>query len=151
MRVGTRRRVFVSWPGVRVSWREIEHTADWAIEVRAPNLEALYLEAAAGLYGLAGCTLGDGDAEETFEVDGPDDETVLVAFLEELLYFIDVHHLAFDSLALTRDGEVLRVRATGGREVTAIVKTIKAVTYHDLEIERDEATGELVVTVVVDV
>ncbi len=131
-----------------MSWREIEHTADWAIEVIAPDLDALFLDAAAGLYGLAKCVLGDGAVEEEFEVDGPDDEAVLVAFLDELLYFLDVHHVAFQKLDLVRDGEILRVSATG-RPVLSIVKTIKAVTYHNLEIEQRGA--ELVVTIVVDV
>ena len=132
-----------------MSWREIEHTADWAIEVRAPNLDALLREAARGMYGLAGCELGDEVVEDEFEVDGPDDETVLVAFLDELLYRLDGRHAAFEQLDIQRDGESLRAHVVG-RNVTRIVKTIKAVTFHDLEIERRD-DGDLAVTIVFDV
>ena len=131
-----------------MSWREVEHTADWAIEVTAATLEALFLDAAAGFYALAGCELGDGQIVEELEVEGPDDEAVLVAFLEELLYFLDVRHVAFERIDVERDGEVLRFRAVG-RPVVSIVKTIKAVTFHDLEIVTN--AGELSVTIVFDV
>lgn len=131
-----------------MSWREIEHTADWAIEVVAPDLTSLFLEAASGLYGLAGCERSEGVATTSFEVDGPDPETVLVAFLDELLYFLDVHHEAFDELELAFDGELLRVQAKG-QPVTRIVKTIKAVTFHDLAIETTPAG--LTATIVFDV
>ncbi len=34
-------------------YREIDHTADWDLEVRAPTGEALLTEAARGMYQLA--------------------------------------------------------------------------------------------------
>lgn len=132
-----------------MSWREVEHTADWAIEVVAGNIDELFLEAARGLYGLAGCELGDVAYHEEFEVDGIDSVTLLVAFLDELLYLLDVRHVAFESIVIERDAEVLRASASG-RNVTSLVKTIKAVTFHDLDIVQ-RADGQWTATIVVDV
>ena len=132
-----------------MSWREVEHTADWAIEVVAGDVDELFLEAARGLYGLAGCELGDVAHHEEFEVDGIDSVTLLVAFLDELLYWLDVRHVAFESIVIERDAEVLRA-SVSGRNVTSLVKTIKAVTFHDLDIVQ-RADGQWTATIVVDV
>lgn len=131
-----------------MGWHEIEHTADWAIVVDAPNRVALFLEAARAMYALAGCELGEGDVRETIEVDGPDDEALLVGFLGELLFRLDVRHQAFAEIALELDGEHLRAELRGA-PVTRIVKTIKAVTFHDLQIR--ETPDGVETTIVFDV
>ncbi len=38
-------------------FREIEHTADWELHIWAPNLVALFEEAAGGMYKLSGTLL----------------------------------------------------------------------------------------------
>ena len=60
-------------------YREVEHTADWALQVWAPTLEELFILAAQGMNHLAEVSL-DGEVREEirFEVDGHDHETLLV-------------------------------------------------------------------------
>lgn len=133
-----------------MAWREIEHTADWAIEVTAPHLPGLFRDAAAGLYGLAGCELGNRSPDrDEICVEGPDVETLLVSFLDELLFQLEVHRVAHTTLVPRIDGEELSV-ITSPVRVVAVNKEIKAVTFHDLEIVQTD-DGNFHATVVFDV
>jgi hypothetical protein len=68
-------------------YREIEHTADWQLDVWAPDLGALLEQAARGMYALAGVRLTDGPRQAyDLEVPFHDPEGLLVAFLSELLF-----------------------------------------------------------------
>ena len=135
-------------------WREVEHTADWAMEVWAPDLEGLLLEAARGMYGLAGTTLEVGEAEagsrQQVEIEAIDREDLVVSFLSELLFLAECEGVALEEprAQLSGDGRMFRV---SGRAVpiASQSKAIKAVTYHDLEVVEGEEGLE--VRVVFDV
>ena len=120
--------------------RELEHTADWALEVWAPDLAALLEEAARGMYRLMGVVLAAGPRQRRrLELAGADRESLLVDFLAELLYLVESEGLAFDTLGLeAADGRL--AASLEGAPITSHAKDIKAVTYHRLEI-RDTATG----------
>ena len=131
-------------------FEEVEHTADIAIRVRGRGLAELFVNAA---YGMA-CQLADvGGAaltiERRVELEAYDVETLLVAWLGELLYLGEreggVFH-DFDVLAITPTR--LRAVARGGavREYRA---HIKAVTFSDLAVLRTDEGYET--TIVFDV
>jgi len=62
--------------------RELEHTADWALEVWASDLAALLAESARGMYGLMGVVLADGRRQRRqLELAAADRESLLVDFL----------------------------------------------------------------------
>ncbi len=128
---------------------EIQHTADWALKVWAPNLEVLFSQAAQGMYWLMETALQEGPRiERAIEVDGPDAESLLVAFLSELLYLSESEGLGFDQFDVTILNTRLRAAARGAPLATQ-KKEIKAVTFHNLAIRRD---GEsFTVTIVFDV
>jgi SHS2 domain-containing protein len=115
-------------------YREIEHTADWELEVWGPDLSALLGQAAHGMYHLMGIEC---DAEprqhRRLEIAADDREQLLVEFLKELLYLAESERLAFDRLALEVAGHRLKARLEGAR-IQAQTKEIKAVTYHRLEV-----------------
>ena len=135
--------------GQASGFREKEHTADWELEVWAPDLPALLVEAARGMYWLMGARLDEGERQQRgFEFSGVDDESRLVSFLQELLYLSDSQGLAFDQLEVTIDEEGGRARLSGA-PLVQMGKEIKAVTYHNLAV-RKTATG-LQVTLVFDV
>jgi len=121
-------------------FEEVEHTADIAIRVWGRDLAELYANAA---YGLA-CQLADPDeisqtVEHLIELEAYDAETLLVAWLGELLYLGERDGCAF------ADFNVLEVTPTRLRAVArcgpvqAHRSHVKAVTFSDLEIRR---TGE---------
>lgn len=114
---------------------EVEHTADWGLEVWAPDLPGLIEEAVRGMYELMGTVVSeDSRCHRQLEIAGEDREQLLVSFLEELLYIADHEDLAFDGFLLNVVETNLLARLEGGFLVSRD-KEIKAVTYHYLEIE----------------
>jgi SHS2 domain-containing protein len=130
-------------------FREIEHTADWELEVWGPDLPELFNQAARGMYTLQGVQLeAVPRIERGIELLTPDPESLLVAFLAELLFLEEVEGLGFDAFELELD----RTRLTGrmfGAPLVSPGKDIKAVTYHNLAI-RETGRG-LVTHIVFDV
>ena len=119
-------------------YREIEHTADWMLEVWAPTLPGLLEQAARGMYSLSGVDIKEGNRSSTsFELRARDPETLLVRFLAELLYYVERENIAFDKYELEHSGEVLKARLEGA-EIISMKKEIKAVTYHNLEVQQHE-------------
>ena len=102
------------------------------------------------MYALAGAQTSAGTGEtRRVEVAAGDYESLLVAWLQELLYFTESEELAFgefhvESLTPT----ALRAEAAGGKS-TRLDKVIKAVTYHNLSIRRTAEGYET--TIVFDV
>jgi SHS2 domain-containing protein len=128
---------------------ELAHTADWALKVWAPDLARLLETAAHGMHVLMEIQL----AQQTrvslpLEIEAYDGESLLVAFLSELLFLGEDQGLAFDRFDL----EIQEFRLRGmlhGAPLESQRKEIKAVTYHELEIvPRD---GRLEATIVFDV
>ena len=98
---------------------------------------------------LSGAVTGNGPrVKQTFEVEAPDVESLLVAFLSELLYYQEQQNLAFDVFDLRVAGEWLKVGMEGAKIATG-EKAIKAVTYHNLKIKQTSEGFE--VTIVFDV
>jgi SHS2 domain-containing protein len=127
----------------------MEHTADWELEVWAPDLPGLLVQAARGMYWLMGAHLEEGQRlQRTLDFYGADDETRLVGFLQELLYLCDSQGLVFDQVKVEIDGEHGRAELRGA-PLARLGKEIKAVTYHNLSV-RKTATG-LEATLVFDV
>jgi SHS2 domain-containing protein len=135
--------------GKAAGYRELEHTADWELEVWAPDFLTLLEQAARGMYALAGMQLKAGVPQvRELEVSEPDRESLLVSFLNELLYLEEAEDLGFDSFDLRLDGEKLRAHLKGA-PLASLSKEIKAVTYHHLAV-RQTARG-LEVNIVFDV
>jgi SHS2 domain-containing protein len=130
-------------------FQEQPHTADWALDVWAPDLIGLLQQAAVGMYALMHAR-PQAEPRETyrFEMTALDRETLLVTFLSELLYFTQRDDVAFDQFDLVQVGERLMAEVEGA-PIESIAKEIKAVTYHNLAV-RETARG-LETTIVFDV
>ncbi len=132
-----------------MGFREIPHTADLAFEVWAPDLESLFVEAARGLNSLSGVELDPGPpSSRKIELEEIDAESLLVAFLSELVYAQEYEGLAFDQFSLRIAGSRLTGHL-GGCTIRSVAKPIKAVTYHNMTIQGIE--GGLRVEIVLDV
>jgi SHS2 domain-containing protein len=118
---------------------ELTHTADVRIRVRAPNMPALFSEAARGMMQVmyGGCERGR--VAEEMLLDAEDPEELLHDFLSELLYLSDVRDLVFCSFDVRLDGTHLSATLKGipfdrrrhhGTE-------IKGVSYYGLEIVKE--------------
>jgi SHS2 domain-containing protein len=132
-----------------MGFEEISHTADWSARVWAQDLPSLFTEAARAMNALSGTVAGNGPrVSKTFEAEGPDVESLLVAFLSELVYYQEQENVAFDSFDLRVAGRWLEV-AMEGAQIESVDKAIKAVTYHNLKIEKKTEGFET--TIVIDV
>jgi len=119
-------------------FREIEHRADWELEVWAADFSGLLEQAARGMYQLAGARLNPAERIEIeLELNACDAESLLVNFLAELLFLIEAQNLAFDHYQLKLDGYALHAQL-GGAHLIHLDKEIKAVTYHRLAVQQIE-------------
>jgi SHS2 domain-containing protein len=117
-------------------FRELEHTADWELEAWAPDLPALLEQSARGMYALAGARLQAGPRlDRRLDLPMKDPESLLVTFLAELLFLEEQDGLAFDTFNLHIEGELLHA-SLGGAQLVSIDREIKAVTYHNLAIQK---------------
>jgi SHS2 domain-containing protein len=130
-------------------YREISHTADWELEVWAPDLVSLLEHAARGMYHLTDLKLAPYPRlTRNFEIQFVEPETLLIDFLTELIYLTESERVAFDGFNLEINSELLIAQLTGSR-IKSLAKEIKAATYHNLEIR--DSKGGLVANIVFDV
>jgi SHS2 domain-containing protein len=122
-------------------FEEIDHTADWALRVNGENLTALLHNAASGMFHLMGLRITkEKSSQRHIEIEARDSEELLVTFLEELLYAIESRSVGFDEMAIQivqseGSGPKLKLLATLiEAPISSLEKSIKAVTYHGLEI-----------------
>jgi SHS2 domain-containing protein len=129
-------------------YEEIPHTADWSLRVWATDHAQLFTEAARGMNTLAGILLAkEPRLERSFTVSGPDAESLLVSFLSELVYYAEQEKLAFDrfnlQLVLEKGKPCQLAAILTGAPILSLNKTIKAVTYHNLNIRKSERGVEV--------
>jgi riboflavin kinase/FMN adenylyltransferase len=142
--------------GCRYHFREIEHTADRALQVWGQELPDLFAGAARGMYSLMGDLGQDSPVPTTWcqvSLSAMDRETLLVDWLNELLYLTEAEGVLFVSFQIESLTETaLKARAGGFRPRAGaghglVTKAdIKATTFHNLQIVPDEAGWSTVIT-----
>jgi len=131
------------------SFEEIEHTGDRAFRVAGRDMVSLLENAARAMQALDGpIPAGEPSATRQIEVEGVDGESLLVNWLNEILYLEQVHHLICDRFHID-ELKNHRLFARVETRERARVTHIKAVTFHNLKI-RQTLEG-LEAEVVVDV
>ncbi len=124
-------------------FRIIEHTADIAVEVSAPSLEKLFeYSVYAWLQSVAEINGADNIEDKSIELSSASREVLLVDFLSELNYLLNVKRWLFinvKSLAIEENSKyILKAIVAGTNLENADVKLkteIKAVTFHQMNIE----------------
>jgi len=120
-------------------FRELEHTADRCLRVWARDLPALFSEAARGMIALAGMQAAPAPRlRRQFETSAPDAESLLVAFLAELLFAAEHEKWVYHAFRFLRLEPGLQVEMEGS-PLVSIRTNIKAVTYHNLQIRKTRA------------
>lgn len=130
-------------------YRELPHTADVALEVWGRDLPDLFAQAGRGLSDLLAHLPPDARPEHLHDIrlSAPDNETLLIDWLNELLTFFDEHgeaYVTFD-VAMPHPGELTaRVGATPRYTPR---HAIKAATFHNLAIRQEQDGGYRTVVV----
>lgn len=132
----------------------LEHTADIGIIAYGKTKEEAFEIAAEAMFDLI-CPLEKIEEKECFdiEVDAEDLESLLVTWLNELLYVYEVQKLLFKRFEVTLIGNNQLISHCYGEKVDPkkheIIREIKAATYNLLKIEpKDE---KWVIQVVFDI
>jgi SHS2 domain-containing protein len=123
-----------------MSFEEISHTADIKIRVRAPTLEDLFSETFNALMQVLYGTERSGGIVKEIKVESPDNESLLLDFLSEVLFVSEVESLVFFNASISIYGSRLTaelsgepfdpIRHAGGSEV-------KGISYSGLSIIHD--------------
>jgi SHS2 domain-containing protein len=129
-------------------FEEQSHTADVCLRIWAADLNQLFVDAALGMNALAGISLaGKPCVRRSFTYTTADPESLLVSFLSDLVYYIDHVRIAFDhfNLRLDLDDEFhcRLVAELQGAPILSIKRNIKAVTFHNLQIQHSTQGYEL--------
>lgn len=133
-------------------YEEIPHTADWSFRAYGRDLNELFENAAYAMFALEGAIPLDAETRmpevtRAVEVSGVDYESVLVNWLNELLYLQDTHQETFFRFQVDDlSPESLRARVYG-RSNANIDKLVKAATFHDLKIEQTPGGWQAVLVV----
>lgn len=123
-----------------MSIEELDHTADVMLRVRASTIEALFSEAAKGMFQImhGGC---EGSSRTvTFTIHAPDLEELVQEFLSELLYLSEVQEVVFCHCEVTLHEMSLTATASGipfSRSQHRGGKEIKGISYSGLTIVKE--------------
>ena len=119
----------------------VNHTADVSIIAYGADISQAFANAAKALFSLI--TELD-DVQEVLykdiEVTATDEESLLVEWLNELIYLFDAEHIIFKRFDITKlDNIQLRARSYGERVDSSRHKLkvgVKAATYHMLKVDK---------------
>jgi SHS2 domain-containing protein len=126
---------------VEKTFEIIDHTADTGIIAYGATMKQLFSNAASGMYSLIfDFPPGNKSVQRTVELQAPDDEALLVEWLNELLFLFDMEHVVFDSFEFdTLDKGKLEARCKGYKidlQHNKPLWELKAATYHMLNIRK---------------
>lgn len=125
-------------------FEELAHTADVAVKVWGRDREELFHQAALSLYHIMGIATSHQMAtKKQIHLADLDVESLLVSFLSNLLVAAE-NGIAFDHFAIAIIDTTLEASLTGSRIIKQ-EREVKAVTYHDLKIEKQENRFEVVI------
>lgn len=121
-------------------FREIEHSADIAIEVYGKDLSELFENALEGLLflSLQNREKSEDSREKKIELEASSPEELLVDFLNEIIFLINVEDtVPVDGRVSVKDNKLeakLEIQKEGTQD--NIKQEIKAATYHKLDLKR---------------
>ncbi len=121
----------------------IDHTADVGVVAYGADLNQAFVNAARALFSLI--TEPESIEENLrwdIELEAPDEESLLVEWLNELIYLFDTENILFNRFEVSElGGGQLKARGYGERVNSSrhrLRTGVKAATYHMLSISRDE-------------
>ena len=124
----------------------IDHTADVGVVAYGADLSHSFANAGRALFSLiVEPELVRETLSRDIEVRAPDEESLLVEWLNELIYLFDTENILFRRFEVSELGNG-RLRARGyGEKVNSsrhqLRTGVKAATYHMLSVSQDEDSG----------
>ena len=127
-------------------WTELDHTADIAISVTGENLASLFTTAAHALFTLA-YEPGHRTKDETYPVilTAPDVESLLIDWLNELLYLSEKHDAYFYDFTVRSLTVTTLSIECAARDILETRRGIKAATFHNIAVKETASGFETVI------
>ena len=122
-----------------MAYEIVEHTADVGIEARGATLEEAFRDTALGLLEITGTWVPGPGEDIPLEFAGTDAASLLVDWLGELLYLQDARDSVISGIEVEEASEVRvagTVRLSPRGELEPEGTAVKAITYHQLKVER---------------
>lgn len=120
----------------------LDHTADVGIAARGSSWDELFRNAALGMFSLIADTRALQCKEEiAVDVTADDRDSLLVVFLNEILYQYETKHIVFCECLIFTISETRVVALCKGEKRASshyIQREIKAATYHQLKIQKNQ-------------
>lgn len=131
------------------SFEELEHTADWVFRVRGHDLKELFANAARALASLEAWEAPGStwNHVQEIEVSGYDRETLLVNWLNELLYWREKECASFGTIEILELSDTHLTARVHEQANGSGSRKIKSVTFHGLRIQRQDQGWEATITV----
>ena len=124
---------------------EVPHTADLALSVWAKDIPGLFLEAVRGMAALMELKMEPGQySTREFTLAAQDAESLLVAFLSEVLYWMETDQAGYLDIEIRMENFHL-LACLVGNPIKEQSRQIKAVTFHNLAIQHTERGLETVI------
>ena len=127
----------------RKPYEVFEHTADIGLHAYGSTLLELFIHAAQGMESLMVAPVQvQAQVSREIEVDGHDNISLLIAWLNELIFLFDTEYLLFRQFQIDALTETqLKARALGepyDAQHHDLSSAIKAVTWHEATVEKTE-------------
>jgi len=133
-----------------MTYHFIDHTADIGIRIVSGDVRGLFEEAARALIDIMGARSNEGRNHIRISIEGLDQSDVLVRWLQEILYRVEVEDLRISHVeVLDVNPQGLTALVAGTNDPTELLEEIKAVTYHNLEIV--EVDNHVETTIIFDI
>ena len=124
-------------------YEQFPHTADIGIRVYGRDLKELFTNAAFAMFDTIADLEGlKSSVKQSFEIKAENQEELLVAWLDELLYNFYTKQLIFSEFNIKEISEKYLSAEVSGRPIGAnrnrLKTELKAATYSDLKIKRSD-------------
>lgn len=128
-----------------MKYKILEHTADLKIEIFGKSKEELFSNALSGMIdGLRAEVRSQKSEVRNINIKSPDLEALLVDFLSECLYLVQVNKEIYNKVNFKKfspsvnSGKAEIEAELSGQRVKRFNEDIKAVTYYDLDIHQEK-------------
>ncbi|MCI0471152.1 MAG: archease [Candidatus Aminicenantes bacterium] len=128
------------------------HTADLRIIVTGENIEKLFVSALAGMMSYLGPRILEKPRHirRMIKIESLDKTALLVDFLNEVLSLSQINKESYDKIIFKKLAETKIEAEIFGNKVENFRQDIKAATYHEADIKKNEK-GELETVLVFDI
>ncbi len=135
-------------------YQQVDHTADLAISIWAPDLESLFEEGAFALVdimteGAARRDSTEGLDARALEIEALDLEDLLIQWLNEVIYLAvtEGFTVAYAELSLSENTPHNLEAKVQGSEQSQLKGELKSATYHGLELKKQDGAWRAFVVI----